>query len=227
MGAGHQQPHTFLDSLPAADRTALLALGHRSEWERGDRLFHAGDRADSAMIILEGLVKVHKLAPDGADVVLALVGVGDLLGEISAVRDAMRSATATALDTVRATVITVPDLRGFLARHHASTLALLELTLSRLAASDARRLEFATSGSLARVSSRLAELAERFGDRVDDGTIEVPLPMSQDDLAAWSAASRESTARALRTLRQLGLIRTHRLRVTVLDLGGLRARADG
>ncbi len=207
-GSARRQRPTFLDSLPEADRAALLALGRHSEWERSDRLFHAGDRADSAVVILDGLVKVHKLSSDGADVVLALVGAGDLLGEISAVRDAERSATATALEAVDAAVIPVPELRDFLSRHHASTLALLELALSRLAASDARRLEFATSGSLARVSSRLTELAVRFGEAADDGTIAVPLPMSQDDLASWSASSRESTARALRSLRELGLIRT-------------------
>ena len=225
MAAPPYARESFIGSLLETDRDALLSLGHHREWQRGDVLFHTGDRADSAVVLLAGLVKVHKVAPDGADVVLALLGPGDLLGEISAVRDALRSATATALDPVRAMVIAVRDLRAFLSTHHDSTLALLELTVSRLYAADARRLEFATAGSLARVSSRLVELAERFGERIDDGVIDVPVPISQEDLAAWSASSRESTARALRTLRELGLVQTHRLRFTVLDIDGLRSHA--
>lgn len=216
---------SFISSLPDGDRSTLLETGHERDWQRGEILFHAGDRADSAIVLVGGLVKVHKVTKEGSDVVLALLGPGDLLGEITAVRDGMRSATATALNTARGLVISVFDLRRFLAAHHRSTLALLELTLGRLYAADERRLEFAIAESLARVSSRLVELAERFGESVGGGVIEVALPISQDDLASWSASSRESTARALRTLRELGLVRTHRLRVTVLDFNGLRSHA--
>jgi CRP/FNR family cyclic AMP-dependent transcriptional regulator len=212
-------------SLPESDRAALLQQGVERSWDRGDVLMWDGDRADGAVVLLSGLAKIHKSAAEGAEVVLGLCGPGDLLGEISAVRDATRSATVTALDRVQARLIPVPDLRGFLARHPPAALALLDLALARLYVADARRLEFASSESLARVASRLVELAERFGEERDGGTIEVAMPFSQEDLASWSASSRESTARALRTLRQLGLIETHRLAVTVLDLERLRGHA--
>ena len=188
-------------------------------------LVHAGDRADSAIVLLAGLVKIHKLGADGVDVVLGLSGPGDLMGEISAVRDAVRSATVTAVDPVQAAVVAVPDLRAFLSAHPRATLALLDLTLSRLHAADQRRMEFATAESLARVSSRLVGLAQRFGSRLDDGVIDVTLPISQDELASWSASSRESTARALRTLRELGLIQTRRRHLTALDLERLRSHS--
>ncbi|TMK88317.1 MAG: winged helix-turn-helix domain-containing protein [Actinobacteria bacterium] len=122
-------------------------------------------------------------------------------------------------------VLPVPDLRFFLSQHPRAALALLDLALSRLYVADARRIEFASSESLPRVTSRIVELAERFGQPLGSGQIEVALPFSQEELASWSASSRESTARALRTLRQLGLIETHRLRLTVVDLERLRQHA--
>ena len=216
---------SFLESLPEADRTALLAVGRRREWERGEVLVHDGDPADSAIVLIDGLVKIHKITADGADVVLGVSGPGDLLGEISAIHDAVRSARLTALTLAQAAIISVPDLRAFLSAHPRATLALLELTLSRLHAANHSRMEFAIAESLARVSSRLVELAQRFGRPLDGGTIDVALPITQDELASWSASSRESTARALRTLRELGLIETHRLRLTVLDLERLRSHA--
>jgi CRP-like cAMP-binding protein len=188
-------------------------------------LMRDGERADSAVVLLTGVAKVHKTTTEGVDVVLGLSGPGDLLGEVSAVREAVRSASVTALDRIQALVISVPDLRVFLSRHPGAALALLDLALARLYVADARRMEFASAESLPRVTSRLVELAERFGRRVDGGAIEVALPFAQDELASWSAASRESTARALRTLRELGLIETHRLQVKVLDLERLRAYA--
>jgi CRP-like cAMP-binding protein len=172
-------------------------------------------------VLLTGLAKIHT-SVGGAEILLGLSGPGDLLGEIIAVRDSVRSATATALEPIDGVVIPVASLQAFLADHPRATLALLELALTRLYVADARRMEFATSESLARVAGRLVELAERFGVRRGDSVIEVALPITQEELASWSASSRESTARALRKLRGLRLIETNRRHLTVLDLNGLR-----
>ena len=152
----------------------------------------------------------------------ALTGPGELLGEASGVRDRVRSASATAIESVEGLVIPVGSFRSFLADHQHATEALLDLALGRLHVSDVRLVEFATSDSLGRVTSRLIELVERFGTRRDRGEIELALPITQEELAHWSASSLESTARALRTLRELGLIETHRRRLVVLDLDRLR-----
>ena len=216
---------SFMESLPDADREALLALGHKHEWAARDILVRTGEPADSAIVLLSGLVKIHKATSGGEDVVFAIGGAGDLFGEMSAIRDTTRSATVTALTAVAAIVLPVRELRAFFSEHPAAVSALLDLTLGRLHVADMQRLEFVTSGSLGRVTSRLVELAERFGEARDGGRIDVPLPFNQEELASWSAASRESTARALRTLRELELIQTHRLRLTVLDLDRLRTHA--
>jgi len=222
---GGYSPASFLASVPDVDRDALVALGHRRAWERGELLVRAGDPADTAIVILAGVAKVHTQAQDGTEVVLSLCGPGDLLGEVTAVRDARRSATATAIQPVSAVVLTITEVRSFLTGHPRATLALLDLALTRLHRADAHRLEFAAADTLGRVARRLVELAERFGEPQADGTIEVGLAIPQEDIAAWSAASRESTARALRTLRELRLIESHRLRMTVLDVERLRAHA--
>lgn len=225
MSSAPHRRGVFLDSLPEGDRGRLLDSGTERAWDRDELLVRTGDRADSAIVLLTGLVKIHRSNSDGDEVLLGISGPGELLGEIAAVRDARRSATATALEPVRGVVIAVAALRSFLTANPGSALALLDLALSRLHAADARRLEFATAGSLARVASRVLELAERFGTPGEGGTIEVSIPFSQDELASWSASSRESTARALRTLRQLGLIETSRLHLVVRDLDGLRGHA--
>jgi CRP-like cAMP-binding protein len=218
------RPRTFLQSLLESERNALLETGRARTWQPTEMLTRRGDTADSAIVLLTGLVKIHT-SVEGAEVLLGLSGPGDLLGEVTAARDTVRSATATALEPVDGVVVSVPSLRAFLTEHPRATLALLDLALSRLYIADARRMEFATSESLARVAGRLVELAERFGAAGAGGSIDVALPINQEELASWSASSRESTARALRTLRQLKLIETYRRGLTVLDLDGLRSHA--
>lgn len=215
----------FLESLSDGDREALLSLGRRQEWAPGGVLIRTGEPGDSAIVLLAGLVKIHKMATGGEEVLFSIAGAGDLLGEISTIRVAPRSATVTALTAVDGVLLPAAELRSFFARHPGAVTALLDLALTRLYTADLQRLEFVAADSLGRVASRLIELAERFGAERDGGVIEVPLPLNQEELASWSAASRESTARALRSLRQLGLIRTHRLHLTVVDLERLREHA--
>jgi CRP-like cAMP-binding protein len=219
-------PPTFLESLTAVERDALLSAGHVRRWSLGEVLFREGDTAGSAIVIVSGLVKIHKRGRDGDELILSLCGPGDLLGEVTAVQGAARSADAVALEDVEAATVAVADLRALLARYPRLALVLLDLALRRLRLADQRRLEFAAAESLPRVTSRLLELAERFGVAGPDGTLVVAMPISQEELASWAAASRESTARALRTLRELGLIETHRKRMVVLDADGLRQHAS-
>jgi CRP-like cAMP-binding protein len=220
-----RSPQTFLDALTAVERDALLAAGHVRRWSVGEVLFREADPAGGAIVIVSGLVKIHKRTRDGDELILSLCGPGDLLGEVTAVQGATRSADAVALQDVEGAAVAVADLRSLLARHPRLTLVLLEVVLRRLRLADERRLEFAAAESLPRVTSRLLELAERFGVSAADGTLNVEMPVSQEELASWAAASRESTARALRTLRELRLIETHRKRLVVLDVEGLRQHA--
>jgi CRP/FNR family cyclic AMP-dependent transcriptional regulator len=106
-------------------------------------------------------------------------------------------------------------------------LALLDLALARLRNDDRQRLAAATSDTLPRVAGRLLELVQRFADpeAPRDGSLALELPLTQEELAAWSGCSRESAARALRTLRDLRLIETRRRHLTVHDLSALRRYA--
>jgi CRP-like cAMP-binding protein len=217
---------SFLDALTAVEREGLLGAGQVRGWSAGEVLVREGDPAASAMLLVRGLVKIHMRGQAGEELILALCGPGDLLGEVSALPEATRSADASALEDVEAVVVAVADLRALLTRHPRIALVMLELALWRLRLADRRRLEFATAESLPRVTSRLLELAERFGVEGPDGTLIVDMPISQEELASWAAASRESTLRALRTLRELGLIQTRRKRLVVLDAGGLRQHAS-
>jgi CRP/FNR family cyclic AMP-dependent transcriptional regulator len=53
----------------------------------------------------------------------------------------------------------------------------------------------------------------------------ITLPLSQDELAAWSASSREAVAKTLHLLRELGWVETHRRRILVRDVAALRENA--
>jgi CRP/FNR family transcriptional regulator, cyclic AMP receptor protein len=108
----------------------------------------------------------------------------------------------------------------------AASRELIRMLAARLRDADRKRLEFAALDTLGRVAWRLLELSERFGHE-SGGGISVELPLSQEQLAGWCGASRESTVKPLTSLRGLGCITTGRRRVVIRDLEALRRQAGG
>ena len=204
---------------------ALRREGHTRKFQRGHALFTEGDRAERVFLIERGWVTVTCTAPGGREIVLGLRGPGDMLGELSALDGEPRSATAVTLSEVEAIVVSGSTLMRALDDVTASR-ELIRMLAARLRDADRKRLEFAALDTLGRVAWRLYELSERFGHESEEG-ISVELPLSQEQLAAWCGASRESTVKALTSLRGLGYITTGRRRVVIRDLEGLRRQARG
>jgi CRP/FNR family transcriptional regulator, cyclic AMP receptor protein len=211
----------FLSELDSAARDALASLGRRRRFDPGATLFVEGDLGGTVMILYGGHVKVFASNRDGPGVVLAVRGPGDVLGDLSAIDGEARSASASALEPVDVQVISAGDFRDFLAETPGAGLALLRVVIGRMRDSDRLRVEFGERDTLGRVALRILELVESSGDE-RDGAIRITLPLTQDDLAAWVASSRESVGRALASLRRRGIIATARREITVLDLEGLR-----
>jgi CRP-like cAMP-binding protein len=205
---------------------ALCEHGVLRHYRRGEVLFTEGDVAERLFVLQQGWVLIRSSAADGHDVVLGLRGPGEVLGELSALDGKPRSATAVAADDASVVVTPVHVLRETLEADPEAARELLIVIAERLREADRRRLEYTTQDTLARVATRLLELTERFGEPVAGG-LRSELPLVQDDLARWCGASRESTVKALRTLRRLGVVSTGRRTVTVHDEPSLRRVSRG
>ncbi|HJR46229.1 MAG TPA: Crp/Fnr family transcriptional regulator [Actinomycetota bacterium] len=212
----------FVSLLQAAG-DGSRPTGIRRRYPRGTTLLNKGDRSERIVVVVSGRAKVSYLTDGGREVLLAIRGPGDLLGELAALDGEAFSATVTALEDVEAFSMTVDEFRAVLEEEPGVALTLFKSLSRKLRDADRKRVEFAAFDSLGRVTSRLVELAEDFGEHTPEG-IRIALSLTQDELAGWTGASREAVAKALQTLRSRDLIETHRRGVTVKDLDALRAR---
>lgn len=217
-------PGEFVAELAPGDRDDLFRIGRRRRWPAGATLFSEGDRSTTVVLVISGRAKVFSLTAQGGEVLLAIRGPGALLGEMSALDGAPRSASVAALEPLDTYVVTVDAFLEFLGTHPDAAVRIVRMIVSRLRDADRKRVEFGTYDTLGRVALRLAELAERFGDS-QAHAVRITLPLSQDELAAWTGSSRESVTKALGALRRQGIIETSRRSVSVIDLDRLRARA--
>ena len=215
---------TFLDSLTAEEAADLRANGRERHFDADVAIFHEGDDAGSVIVLLAGRVKLTLPSSTGRAVIVAVRGPGDLVGELAALIDAPRSATVATIEPVDALIVSGSMFATFLERHSRVALVILRLVAEHLLYADLQQAQFATHDVVGRVAHRLVELSERFGVDGED-CIVVEVPLSQDELAGWTGASREAVNKALQLLRSLDLIETGRRRFTVLDLDGLRRLA--
>ena len=221
-GEARDQRPSFLDRLGDEERRALLAREVR-RFKAGATLTHEGAAAAEVMILVSGRVKVTADTADGREIVLQFCGPGELIGELAVLDRGARSGTTEALEPVEVVAIPAAEFRALLTRPDVAT-ALIASLIMRFRDLDGRFIQFAAAQTRGRVAARIAELVERFGDPVEDG-IEISLPITQEELAGWTASSREAVAKALAALRAMGAIRTERRRITVLDLEALRSAA--
>jgi CRP/FNR family cyclic AMP-dependent transcriptional regulator len=218
------QGDEFLDRLTRDEVADLRNRARRRRWARGAILMHEGERSDWVMVLLSGRAKVSSFSRDGSEVVLAVRGPGALVGELAALDPRPRSATISALEPLEALILPPKEFRAFLQANGRVAFLLLRMLTRRLRDADRKRIEFGTYDTTGRVAQRLVELASRFGEQ-DDAGVRITLPLSQEELAGWTGASREAVSKALRVLRDRGWIITGRRAITVLDLDSLRHRA--
>lgn len=209
-----------LSRLTDTDREALTALGHRRRYRRGATLFSEGDHSTHVVVILSGQVRVSYMTDSGRELFFATKDAGDLLGELSAIDGRPRSATATALVPAEVLVVEGADFMEFVRGHSGAALLLLQMISGRLRDADRRQVEFGSLDTVERVARRLLELAPT----ADADRGEVLIPVSQQELAAWTGSSREAVNKALAVLRGPGWVATRRGGVVLVDRAGMERR---
>ncbi|MBW3657159.1 MAG: Crp/Fnr family transcriptional regulator, partial [Actinobacteria bacterium] len=148
-------------AVPAASSSQLRSRGVTHRYPRGSVLCREQQPSDAVFLLQAGRVKVSYLAPEGREVVLALRGPGDVIGELGVLDGGPRSATVTALDDVEAVVVPAARYRDLVASDPELSLRLLRLVIGRLRNSDRMVVEHGAYDASRRVAIRLLELAER------------------------------------------------------------------
>jgi CRP/FNR family transcriptional regulator, cyclic AMP receptor protein len=216
---------SFLRQLPSAAAESLVKRARRRVVKRSEPITRAGAAGDFAAIVLSGRVKFVAYGNDQREVVLAVRGPGELIGEMAALGGQRRTATAIAVDDVELGYLSGEQLRDFFAEHPDAALVLVRMLVSRLTEADADRVALATQDSVGRIAKRLLELSAEHGTPVAGGGVRIELTLTQGELASWTGATRETVSRALRMMRRLGWIETEKRRIIVLDRDALRERA--
>ena len=211
----------LLNSLPAADRQAILARCRRQRYTRGEVVFHAGDVGDSVHLLAKGTVAVRVSTPLGDVATLDVLGPGDAFGEQALIGgDGQRSATVVALERAEAMRLTRRDFDAMLVEHPTTAGLLVAMLDARLRATSQRLLEALYLSAETRVLRQLERLGTIYA-----GHVSRAVPVTQDDLATMAGTTRQTVNRVLQQAQNDGMVLVTRGRVEITDAAALARRA--
>jgi CRP-like cAMP-binding protein len=187
-------------------------------------LFQRGDPPEGLYIIVRGSVRAIIQDAQGADLTLAKIGMGELLGELSVLDGTPRSATALAITDGDALYVTAEEFRTWLADHTDAAWQLLGAMAERLRATDEQLAEIALLRIETRIARRLYQLfAEAGAGRLQSGS---RTKLNQVELASTLGATRESINRQLGKLREAGVLERAGSELVLLDPAALEEAAE-
>jgi CRP-like cAMP-binding protein len=206
----------------AAD--ALRASMVELRLERGQVLFNEGDLGDRLYVVVSGKVKLRRTSADGRENVLAIIGPGEMFGELSIFDPGPRSSTAVAIIDVSLLELGQAEVRAWLVDRPEVAESLLHQLAQRLRHASEQMADLVFTDVPGRVAKALLDLSRRFG-RQDGENIRVDHDLTQEELAQLVGASRETVNKALADFAARGWIRLDARSVILIDVERLTHRA--
>ena len=202
-------------------RAELEALADDVRYPSKHTVFWEGQPSLSVLIIREGTVKVTRRDADGNEVVLAIRGGDQVIGEEGVLMGESRAATVTTITDVTALTVRAEELLRFVEERNLWR-TMYQAAVRRRRQLDERLVQLREEDVGTRLARCLLDLVDELGKETGDGWV-IESTLSQLDLATRITASRDSVAQELRKFRKAGLVTTGQHRIVVKDLTALRA----
>lgn len=210
--------------MDGASARSLIAMMTRMELHKGDVIFNEGDDGHALYVIVKGKVKMARTARDGRENLLGLLGVGDMLGELSVFDPGPRLSRAHAVEDSVIYELPKDVLDAWLDDHLEMSRHLMRALAQRIRRISNTMADLVFSDVPGRVAKAILDLGHRFG-RMERGHVTVRHGLTQEELAQLVGASRETVNKALADFASRGWIDVHIGAVEVYEPERLRARS--
>lgn len=193
---------------------------HRRVFPAGTNVMTIEQPGEAVYVILHGTVKIH-LEQGERDVILSILGSGDLLGEMSLIDSVGRSASAVTLEDSLLLWMDRATFNYILENFQSVAHSLVKILSARVRLSDQMIQSLASLDVNGRVARQLLAFAERYGRDVKDG-VQIRILLTQGDIADLVGASRKRVNQTMVLLKEQGFVGVSEDgRIVIHDKSGL------
>jgi CRP/FNR family cyclic AMP-dependent transcriptional regulator len=215
----------LFQGLPAADLRQISERVHSKIFPANAPLMTAEQPGEVVYFIASGTVKVHVEQPDGRDVLIAILGPGEVVGELSIFAPHERSASVLTLEASKLLWTDSATFKNWLKTMPLLTFNLADILATRLRQANEQIQALAALDTEGRVARQLVSFAEKYGQPSTNDGVYIPIRLTQSDIAALVGATREHTNKILVSYKERGYISANQnYHLTVHNLQALANR---
>ncbi len=191
-------------------------------YKKGAYIYLQEEDADKIFFINEGRVKIGTNSEDGKEITKAILGPGEVFGELSLVGENRRRDFAICMEPTAVCVVTTAEMKGLMRDHTMLSGFMMKIMGSRVLEMESRLESLVFKDSRTRIIEFLVNLANNKGQRVGYETL-VRKFMTHQEIANLTATSRQTVTTVLNDLRTRNILTFDRRRLLIRDLELLTA----
>jgi CRP/FNR family cyclic AMP-dependent transcriptional regulator len=211
---------TLFKGLTHEELAEVVKGIHEASFPAGTSLFSAEQPGEVVYIIVTGAVKVYVAGAGDRFVTLAILGPGEVVGEMSVADSLAHSATAATVEDSTLLWISHIHFRDCLATVPALNRNLAVILSRRLRLANAQIQSLAALDLYGRIARQLLVFAQEYGEPLPGGGSRIPFRLTQSDLGDLVGASRGRVNGVLMSFREQGHIAVdtgYRISITGAD----------
>ncbi|MFZ7103057.1 MAG: Crp/Fnr family transcriptional regulator [Peptococcaceae bacterium] len=201
---------------------AVAGVVEEKRFKKNEVIFLEGDPGAALFFIKSGKVKISKISEGGREVIVHIMGAGDIFAEVTLFqKEAVYPATAEVIDPGEIGMIKNAKLEKLILENSQMALELIRALTTKLLTIQDRIKHLGTNDAVERTVQVLLALAEGHGRKVEQG-VELCLNITRHDLAAFVGTTRETISRILSKLNQGKIIDISGKSIIITDLEALK-----
>jgi CRP-like cAMP-binding protein len=192
--------------------------GHFKEYDKGETIYFTGDKARTMYLIVKGKVRILNYTEQGDEVVKAILGRGEMFGELALLGQEVRSEVAEAMDSPTTICpVTVEQAHELMKDDKDFTLSVYKWLGLRVRKMERRLDNLVFKDVRQRLVDFIHDLAVEKGQKQEDGCIHIEHFYTHKNMANLIGTSRQTVTTTLNELRQEGLLDFDRRHIYVKD----------
>ncbi|MBN3838327.1 Crp/Fnr family transcriptional regulator [Burkholderia sp. Ac-20349] len=209
-----------MDDATAATWIGAAHLGRRKKYDKGATIYRQGEPGATFYFLLSGRVQVSIFQRDGAEFILEVMGRWSMFGESPAVDGHPRIATAITVEDSELLEFDIRAIEDAIPSSPELAMALLRVIALKQRILASRIQYLALPKPDMRIGELLGRLSDLYGEPHDGRTL-ITIPLTHEQIAAMTGATRVTVTRALKRLVDLGAIEIRQRRIWVTDASRL------
>ena len=214
MNAGNELLHSALFVGAPALASTYGGRFLRCSYERRASIFAQGDEARFVHLLVKGVVRLSRLLDDGREMTVAVLGVGDLIGEEALFGSSVRDLNAIAIDDSETLAARGDEIAAMAERHPSLAINIARYLNDRRCETETL-VDIISGGTVeSRLLGVLKRLANRHGIDSTEGR-RIALRLTHAEIATFVNSTRETISAELAALDRKGIIKRHQRAITL------------